>query len=213
MAHIAGIVIAAGTSQRFGSNKLLAQVAFGDQVQSILGITLTQWLTVFDRINVVIRPEHADLLSTEDIAAFSARIDWITCERADLGMGASIAAGVAATSDAHGWLIGLGDMPMLSASSIAQVKACLMHGAGIAATYYNGRRGHPVGFSSPYAQALISLNEDVGARHLLETHAHLIEKVPVMDIGAIMDIDTPEDLQAITTYLNKEGKHDDHLEH
>jgi molybdenum cofactor cytidylyltransferase len=213
MAHIAGIVIAAGSSKRFGRNKLLEKVASGDQEKSILGITLTQWLKVFDRMNVVIRPEHVDLLSTEDIAAFNTRIDWVICERADLGMGASIASGVRATSDAHGWLIGLGDMPLLSALSIAQVKASLMRGAEIAATYYHGRRGHPVGFSSRHAEALINLNGDVGARHLLETHAHLIEKVPVMDIGAIMDIDTSEDLQAITTYLNKEGKHDDHLEH
>ena len=60
-------------------------------------------------------------------------------------MGCSLACAVRATPDAAGWLVALADMPYIATRSHQQVAAALRSGASIAATEFQGRRGHPVG--------------------------------------------------------------------
>jgi hypothetical protein len=64
-----------------------------------------------------------------------------------LGMGFSIASGVAASADAGGWLILPGDMPSLKPATLLAVAAELPQHAVVYAQHI-GRRGHPVGFAS-----------------------------------------------------------------
>ena len=63
----------------------------------------------------------------------------------------------------------------------------------IAAPVHEGRRGHPVGFSSAHRLALTGLRGDQGARNVLTTCADQIRPVPVEDPGIHTDIDTRED--------------------
>ena len=115
-------------------------------------------------------------------------------ERADEGVGTSIAAGVAASSDARGWLIVLADMPSIRAETIAAVAGALRGGARIVVPVTAGRRGHPVGFSARYGIALQALTGDTGARQILNTDAAVVEEISVNDAGIFADIDTPADL-------------------
>ena len=114
---------------------------------------------------------------------------------ADQGMGTSISAGVAATPDARGWLIALGDMPFIRADTIAAVANALREDARIAVPVMAGKRGHPVCFSSRYREQLISLKGDAGARELLKADAKLVTEIRVDDSGIFSDIDTPADLK------------------
>jgi molybdenum cofactor cytidylyltransferase len=113
-------------------------------------------------------------------------------------MGHSLAAGVAANADAAGWLIGLADMPTLQVEPIASVQSAIKAGAPLAAPYYNGKRGHPVGFSKICRGDLLALRGDSGGRELLQRDAALIRRIAVADTGIFTDIDYPADLQAIT---------------
>ena len=110
-------------------------------------------------------------------------------------MGTSIATGVTATPDAHGWLIMLGDMPSIRVETIAAVIAALRGGARIAIPVMSGKRGHPVGFSASYLAQLRSLTGDVGAREILKSDAAFVEEINVDDPGIFADIDTPKDLK------------------
>jgi molybdenum cofactor cytidylyltransferase len=107
------------------------------------------------------------------------------------GMGSSIAAGVAASSDAPGWLIVPGDMPLLQSSTLRSVAVKLMQDP-IVFAQYKGQRGHPVGFSSELYSELMSLEGDEGARRLLARFA--AEPVVVNDPGVLVDVDTEADL-------------------
>ncbi len=80
-----------------------------------------------------------------------AGLEVISNPRAREGMGTSIAAGVAASADAGGWVIALADMPDIPASVIRSVADGLARGADIIAPVYRGRRGHPVGFAPRHA--------------------------------------------------------------
>jgi molybdenum cofactor cytidylyltransferase len=110
------------------------------------------------------------------------------------GLGSSIAVGVSASADAGGWLIALGDMPWIRTDTIRAVAEALLDGAALAAPTYDGRRGHPVGFSSCWQPRLLSLTGDAGARSLIQDAQAEATLLPRRDPGILMDIDRPRDL-------------------
>ena len=114
---------------------------------------------------------------------------------ASQGMGTSISAGVAATQDALGWVIALGDMPYIRADTIAAVFNALRNDARMVAPLMAGKRGHPVGFSALYRGQLMSLTGDSGAREILRADAKLVTEICVADAGIFSDIDTAADLK------------------
>jgi molybdenum cofactor cytidylyltransferase len=111
-----------------------------------------------------------------------------------LGMGYSIAMGVAARPHASGWLVLPGDMPMVQPRTLLAVAAALDHYA-IAYAQHRGRRGHPVGFGAELYSELVKLSGDEGARRLIARYpAHGVE---VDDPGVLIDVDTEADLEQL----------------
>lgn len=198
MHHIAAIVLAAGASRRFGADKLLHPIGEGDAAMPLAARSLLPWLEVFHQVTVVVREDSGRLqraVSDALGAERAAHLHWQVSPDADLGMSASVAAGVSAHLTAPGWLIGLADMPAVPASVISSVGAAIAGGALIAAPYCKGRRGHPVGFSSHYLEDLLNLEGDAGARHILVRDAEWVHPVPTEHRGIFVDIDSPEDLK------------------
>jgi molybdenum cofactor cytidylyltransferase len=108
------------------------------------------------------------------------------------GMGDSIACGVAATSQAQGWLVLPADLPLIQPGTLLEVAQALQTHAIVVPTW-QGTRGHPVGFAAPFRDALMALTGDSGARALVQGHgAHLLA---VDDAGCIHDVDTPQALE------------------
>lgn len=114
-------------------------------------------------------------------------------EHADQGMGTSIAAGVAISFDARGWLIALGDMPSIRVDTVTAIADALRSGARIVLPTMDGKRGHPVGFSASYRTRLQSLSGDTGAREIVNSDADFVEEISVDDTGIFFDIDTQAD--------------------
>ena len=186
--NVVAILLAAGAARRFGSDKLLH--ALPHQVP--IAIQAVRHLSAVFEKNVlaVVGPESTalvDLLRGEGCKV-------VVCGNAAEGMGASLACGVRAAPDAGGFVIALGDMPFIRASTIAAVRDALAAGAPLVAPYFRARRGHPVGIAGAFRAELEALQGDEGARSLLDAHADKLIKIPVGDPGAIRDIDTPGDL-------------------
>ena len=110
-------------------------------------------------------------------------------------MALSLACGVRANREAGGWLIGLADMPAVPSAAVASMRNALIAGAEMAAPYCDGRRGHPVGFSSQYFEDLCILKGDAGARGLLERDSSKIMQIKFDNKGVFIDIDNPGDIQ------------------
>lgn len=108
-----------------------------------------------------------------------------------LGMGYSIAAGVAARATAGGWLILPGDMPQVLPATLRAVAQHLaLH--PVVYAQYRGRRGHPVGFSAELFSELMALQGDAGARRVVARYPSLA--LEVEDPGVLVDVDTLDDL-------------------
>ena len=195
---IAAVVLAAGASRRFGSDKLLHPLTLRGVTMPLAAHSLLPWLEIFGQITVVVRPGAESFCSALEAAlggTRSARIDWIACADAAQGMAASLVCGVRANSDAGGWLIGLADMAAVPVSAIAAVRNALLEGAALAAPSRAGRRGHPVGFASHYYDQLLDLQGDNGARRLLERDKSHVTDIRIDDAGIFADIDVLGDLQ------------------
>ena len=193
-AEIAAIVLAAGASSRFGSDKLLHPLNLHGVTMPLAAHSLRPWLEAFGLISVVVRPE-SDAFCAAIEAALGDGIHWVICADASKGMAASLACGVSANYDAAGWLIGLADMPVLPLAAIVGVRDALLAGAALAAPVFDGRRGHPVGFAGEYREELLALQGDAGARYLLQRESSKLMQVEMNHPGILADIDLPLDLQ------------------
>ena len=185
--RIVGLLLAAGSAKRFGSDKLLHPLQHGVPIAVQSARHLKKEIPI---VVAALRPRSeklADLLRAEGCEV-------TICENADEGMGASLACAVRAAGAADGYLVALADMPFVRPSSIAAIRDALASGARIAAPYFRTRRGHPVAISGVFFGQLIALGGDEGARKLLAAHEAELVKVPVGDPGVIRDIDRPADL-------------------
>jgi molybdenum cofactor cytidylyltransferase len=192
-ANIRGILLAAGYSKRFGSNKLLQALPAGSpEAGTPIGLAAAKHLLeALPESIAVVRPRAQKLARI----LRDAGCNTVVCKNAGDGMGTSLAAGVRSTSDASGWVVGLADMPFIRPETIRTVAKALHDGAAIAAPSFQGRRGHPVGFARRFYEELSSLHGDNGARQFLEQHPEWVKVFEVDDPGVVRDIDEPSDLE------------------
>ncbi len=185
---LVGILLAAGSSSRFGSDKLLHPLADGTPLALAAARRLRP---ACDRVIAVLRPGSdalADLLAAEGFE--------VVVSTASLhGMGHSLAAGVGATQDAGGWIIALADMPFIAPASYDCVAAALRAGSSIVVPVYRGRRGHPVGFARQWAEPLARLTGDEGARRIVAAFPDAVIHCEVDDPGIVRDVDQAADLK------------------
>lgn len=103
------------------------------------------------------------------------------------GMGDSIACGVRATPHANGWMVLPADLPLIQPDTLRQV-AHALRGHEVVVPFYNGERGHPVGFQAALYEPLAKLTGDQGARQVVAARGFF--QLDVADQGVVVDVDT-----------------------
>jgi molybdenum cofactor cytidylyltransferase len=187
---ISACVLAAGSSSRFGATKLVrhfsgkplvqharlaAQGACEGMVTLVVG---HDWEAVTNASaglsdSVTLNPDHK------------------------LGMGTSIAAGVrTCRKDADAIMIVLADQPLITATHLNDIIST-WSGAEteIIASSSDGIVGPPVLFPRAAFGRLCDLRGDAGAKKMLADGAFHVRSVEFP--AALLDIDTPEDLQVL----------------
>jgi molybdenum cofactor cytidylyltransferase len=187
LSRVTGILLAAGTGSRFGSDKLLHPLLTGIPIALTSARNLKK--VVADSIAVV-RPgadELSALLKAEGLEV-------VVCPNAGEGMGASLACAAACAPPDTAFLVTLADMPYIRESSMLAVRDSLANGASLVAPFFRTRRGHPVGIGARFREELLNASGDEGARSLFDKHAAELVKIPIGDPGVVRDIDRPADL-------------------
>jgi len=184
--RIGVLILAAGRSRRFGSDKRLAALPDGRTVlEATIGAVSESGLPLLLCLG------RADRALAERFRKDDFRV--LVCERAEEGMGATLAEGIAAIESWDGVLIALGDMPFIRPRSYQRVANALQH-TGICVPTYNGQKGHPVGFSHSYFAQLTLASGEIGGRQVIEANSGSVSYLPLDDPNITRDIDTPADI-------------------
>jgi len=188
---VAGVLLAAGTSTRYGEDNKLLQRLDGEPIVRHAARTLVA--ADLDRVVVVVG--HGADRVREAVADLPVAV--VDNPEYDRGMGTSVRRGVESIDDADAAVFGLGDMPLVAPATVDRLVEAFRAGAGdpLAASY-DGERGNPVLFGRRHFSALAEVDGDTGGRDLLRT-APDAALVATDDPGVRRDVDTPGDLDAL----------------
>ncbi len=189
---ITGILLAAGAGNRFGGGKLKQVLPNG---LAICVASARNLAAAVDQVIAVVRPGDE---ATRTLLAAEPNIQIVICERAEEGMGHSLAAAVAASINDSHWIVALGDMPLIKPNTILAIVHKIEQGAAFAMPVYQSQRGHPVGIHSRFRAELHALEGDAGARAIIADHKSDVQLVETDDSGVLVDVDTVADYQNLT---------------
>jgi molybdenum cofactor cytidylyltransferase len=189
--QVVGILLAAGFSRRFGQqDKLLHPLDSGLSVAETAAHALIKALP---NAVAVVRQENTKL--QDALIAQGFRVTQCAADATEMAdsLKLGVQAAQSAFPNATGFVIALADMPFIRPDTISEV-ADQLQSAAIVQPTVKGQRGHPVGFASRYAQALLAVSGDQGAREVLRAHQQEVFLLNCDDQGILQDIDTPADL-------------------
>ncbi len=185
---IVGLIMAAGHSTRFGSDKRSATLANG---QTLLQATATMAQPLFRDTYVVIRANDSATALGLNPAAI------IHAPETPIGLSTSIGAAfqylLTHDHSATAAAVLLGDMPWIKSDAFASLFPNATEHT-IVRPVYDGNVGHPVIFGRQFWSELAELHGDMGARTIIKKHQNACRHVPVADVGVLRDVDRPDDL-------------------
>jgi len=188
------IVLAAGKSTRFGSNKLLFNLD---------GETLIE--------HVVRSALQSNVSETVVVVGFEAErirhaLQGLNCRFAvnhDFGRGqsSSVLTGIEfVRNHADAAMILPGDMPMIRVEHINKVvDEYNSVRSPIVVASFQGRMGHPILFDASLFDEVLNIEEETfGLKKVVSRHIGEVRKVEVGSAGALLDLDVRDDLKRIS---------------
>lgn len=192
---VSAVVLAAGESKRMGRKKEILPVCGEPMVRSV--VTKLLGSGKIDEI-IVVLGHQADEVGAALAGVTDERIEFVGNRRYQEGMGTSLAHGVSSCSwGSDVFVVVLADAPFFRTEDVDALIDVHAAGNRIVVPVRSGRRGHPVLIDGSLRDELEALSGDAGARHLLEKHADSVHELELSDEGFLVDVDTPDDYEAV----------------
>ena len=185
---VAGIVLAAGGSSRFGSPKQLLPWRKSTVLNSVID---TVRLTGLDPVIVVL---GANVETIKPLVPGDCVV--VTNPAWAQGQSSSLRLGLAQLpEDVEGVLVMLGDQPQVNPNYCDSIVQKGLDSGRIAIPYVNDRRANLVYFPKSTLKRLSEVTGDQGGRAIFSEFQ--VELVPWLDDLMALDIDTPEDYERL----------------
>jgi len=190
---LAAVILSGGASQRMGSPKALLPFQGRPFLEHLLDVTRHPKIGV----RRVVLGVHAEPIAKAihlpaDEVVINA--DW------EKGQLSSIQAALKSLPDGlEGMVLCLVDHPLISANLIGDLIATFYSSnAPIVLPVFEGRRGHPVIFSSKVFPELLAAPLDVGARAVVWAHRTQLCQFPTNEEGCVLNLNDPETFARVT---------------
>lgn len=183
------IVPAAGSAERFGGKKLLADVDGAPLLEHTLGALLGRVAQVV----VVVGPD-AEELRARVPSLTDSRVRVVVNPDPSRGMFSSVQAGVASVDWADAYVIVPADMPYVKPATVQALAEQYACSSGIVSPRYRGKRGHPVFVPRALRDEILREDPRSNLHEVLKRHQNERVDFDVEDAGVVRDVDTPADL-------------------
>ncbi|MBW2611008.1 MAG: nucleotidyltransferase family protein [Deltaproteobacteria bacterium] len=190
----AGIVLAAGTSSRFGKLKQLQVI----DEKSLLEWTLDACLgSQLEHIFVVLGFRREKIIQALSRKFRNPRITVVFNPDYRNGQSTSLHAGIHAAKHAYSSVMFvLGDQPFIDCVTLdILLERFLASGKNICVPFYNGKRGNPVIFSKKFYAEITHIEGDVGARRIIDDNPSQVLSIALSRPSFFYDVDTIEDIE------------------
>ena len=189
MKNIGVVLLAAGRSERFGSDKLLAD--FAGKPMLCRALEVMGALGAGRTCVVAGSQAAADLAGTYGFGV-------IRNSQPELGQSHSIRLGVQAMDGMDTVVLIVADQPRLTAASVQRLLALFCASdKGIACLRDSTHRGNPAVFSARYLPDLLALSGDRGAKGILRAYDDDLLVVDCLEENELCDADTPQALNEL----------------
>ncbi len=184
---VSAILLAAGESKRMGEPKLLLPFGSSTILEQAIDNLLNSRV---DEVIAVVGDRAQEMIKR--IAHRPVKValnpDY------GKGMSTSIVRGLSLVDNsAVAIMLVLADQPLIDSDTInTLIKAFFNNTKGIVIPTYQGRRGHPIIFSTIYKEELTGLKGDVGGKQIIKKHPDDILEIAVKTQSISIDIDTIE---------------------
>ena len=185
------VILAAGMSIRFGSQKQLFKI---DGTKSLAQIALdTANDSKADYVILVVGSGASDILSSLDLG----RADFVYNKDYNSGLSSSIKSGIANMPiDANAALLMVADQPFLKARLLDRMMdAYNESGKKIVALSYDNEIRNPILFDRVFFSEIEKIEGDRGARSIVQKHIFEADLINIEDKQAFVDIDSRDALQ------------------
>ncbi|HOP46845.1 MAG TPA: nucleotidyltransferase family protein [Desulfobacteraceae bacterium] len=189
---VAGLVLAAGESNRMGQPKQLLPIDGGIMIERVLNAALDSDL---DKVVLVLGYQAQRIKQSIKHILINPKLKVVLNRAFKTGMSSSIISGLAEIEENYDHvMILLADMPYINSELInLLLNRYLSSSLPLGAISIKGKRSHPVILSSQFYNELHKLKGDVGARSLFRKHSNQIFLVEPEGDYQAKDIDTLED--------------------
>ena len=191
---LAAVILSGGESRRMGSPKALLPHQGRPFLEHLLEVSTHPKIGVR---RIVLGAQAEPILKALKIHADEVVIN----EAWEKGQLSSIHAALRSLPPGtDGMLLCLVDHPLVTAALVNDlIERFYAAQKLVVMPTYNGKRGHPVIFSSHLYGELLAAPMDVGARAVVRAHAGDIEEVPTSEEGVVLNLNDPEALKKVTT--------------
>lgn len=197
MTRVAGILLAAGEGSRLGQPK--AVVSLAGRTLAERGVAMLTAAGT-EPVLLVTGAVRASVPGARTVR----NLDWRT------GMGSSLSAGLHALETIEqedtgaarivAAVIALADQPLVGPDAVSRLIDAFAAGAPVAVAAYDGKPRNPVLIGREHWPAVLEMAAgDTGARPFLRAHPELVTLVECGDTGSPFDIDTPQDLEKLSS--------------
>ena len=181
------IMLAAGNSRRFGSNKLLYEIDGRPMYLRTLE-KLRKAASELGNCEIIVVTQYEEIVAKANALGIKVLIN----PQPERGISSSMQMGLAAAKDSSACLFTVSDQPWLTTETIVNlVHKFRDEKKGMACTLFGAKTGNPCIFSRKYYQELMEITGDKGGKQIINRHPEDVTYFKIEDARELQDIDIP----------------------